>query len=130
MGRAISLKLMCPPQGKTLLLAFTDPWMIYTCAVTLSVCVCVCVFSFFACSQQGELYGWSFVGNGSESAYIRRHIILVSQLLMFVSMNICMCNPVLCIPHAFMSVIILFSELLLAHLLLECHLLLCPVRWT
>ncbi len=35
-----------------------------------------------------------------------------------------------CYARVYVSVIILFSELLLAYLLLVCHLFLYPVRWT
>lgn len=48
---------MCPPQGKTLLLAFTDPWMIYTCAVALSLYVCVCVCLHACVSVRNHKHG-------------------------------------------------------------------------
>lgn len=50
---------MCPPQGKTLLLAFTDPWMIYTCAVALSLYVCARVCVFACLCQREKLQAWS-----------------------------------------------------------------------
>lgn len=58
---------VCPPQGKTQLLAFTHPWMTYTCASSLSVCVCARARSCLC--QREKLHEWSSIGRSSVGFY-------------------------------------------------------------
>ncbi len=122
---------VCPPQGKTLLLALTDPWMIYTCTVALSVCVCVCVRVCVA------------VRNCKNGLLLAIAACLCMCVCRKASMQLsCLCaansrpsafvilSVSVCYLQVYISVIILFSELLLANLLFVRCLFPCPLRWT
>lgn len=93
--------------------------------------MCVC--------EREKLHEWSFVGNSSAFVCVCVYKKASTHHARLSAAGMCYCVSVLvnvnvrtcaCYAHVYMSVIILFSELLLAYLLRVCHLFLCPVRWT